>query len=132
VTPWGTDGRHPFFGPTPALLCPQGRPQTALFQACYATHPQAGKGILLRLTLPLESDPALPQTLNHLEATEWIGARLLGAWCHDEKGPTFVTFLPAVLAAPWMIELLSWSTNSRTQWAREVLQPSQTTLPCLN
>jgi hypothetical protein len=125
----GLTGEYPFFGPTPALLCPRGRPQTALFQACCATHPQAGKGILLRLTLPLESDPALPQSLNQQEAAGWSGASLLGAWCHDEKGPTFVTFLPGILVVPWMIELLSWGANSRTEWARGALLPFLMTLP---
>lgn len=39
------------------------------------------------------------------------------------------TFLPAILAVPWMIELLSWGANNRTEWARGALLPFQMTQP---
>ena len=130
AVPWvlataGLDGltaEFPFFGSEPAFLTLEGPARTALFQVnTDAPHPQLGNGVLLRLTLPVDADPV---TLNLAESQEWTAFNQLGAWFHNDRGVSFVTFIPNATFREGLLENLFWHTAARVKWAKETLFPS--------
>lgn len=121
--PAGMTAEFSFSDDVPAALGGKG---TALFQAsAEGSHPQLGSGALLRLTLPVElaADRAalLVGELNAAETREWGRCHLLGAWCTDPTGITFVTFLPAAVHRRGLLEAMVWSMALRARWAKEYL-----------
>lgn len=101
----GLTAEFPFFGNEPApVTALQGKTKswTAFLEVeTTARHPQLGNGILLRLILPIDADPML---LNSAEAQEWTGFNQLGAWFHDNRGVSFVTFIPNAVFRVGLLE----------------------------
>lgn len=125
----GLSAELPFLDDVPAILGGRG---TALLVATAAErHPQLGSGALLRLSLPTlpGADPAdarqgaqLAVDLNRAEPQAWAVAHFLGAWTFQPThGLTFVTFLPAAVYRPRLLDALLWSMAARAQWARSYL-----------
>jgi hypothetical protein len=86
-------------------------------------HPSLGRGLQLRLAIPVEADAAIAQRLNADEARQ-PDAHQLGAWCLDpELGLAFVAFIPSAVWVPNLTRALVYHTAGRNEWAREILFP---------
>jgi hypothetical protein len=131
----GADGltaELPFTGRQPAamreLIGEAGPPETALLRVgTKERHPQLGNGAFFHLALPLNFDrpqaAAIAMRLNHAEATEPSDAHFLGAWCPDRpRGLGFVSFLPAALYRPGLLDVMIMNAGLRARWAREALE----------
>jgi hypothetical protein len=126
----------PFYDDRPAIMT--GRAGTALLIAsAQERHPQLGSGVLLRLTLPdppgggsqeLSQLSEIAHELNRAEAREWAPSHFLGAWCAHSKQPvsgiSFVTFLPAGVHAPGLLQAFILNSGLRARWAKEYLDRS--------
>jgi hypothetical protein len=117
-----------FSDDVPAVLGGSG---TALFTANGTErHPQLGSGALVRLSLPAPEDPSvrdpqraarLASRLNLAEPHEWAMCHFLGGWCTDPNpgiGLSFVTFLPAAVYRPRLLDALVLSMAVRAKWAK--------------
>jgi len=86
-------------------------------------HPRFGNGCLMRLPLPLEIEKVATDNgwleLNRLETATLLGPHLLGSWCSDETGPTFVGFLPNAIHRPNDLINFSMSMARRAQWVSD-------------
>lgn len=86
-------------------------------------HPRLGNGCLMKLTLPLKVDDAAKDNgwlgLNCLETENPLAPHLLGSWCSDKMGPTFVSFLPNVIHRPGDLTNFAMSMASRAKWASD-------------
>ena len=88
-------------------------------------HPQLGDGVLIRLTLPLESSAELANALNLLEARNGANnADQLGGWCEAKTGPVFVSFIPSCLLYWDRLTNSIYDNAIRTQWAKALLAQS--------
>lgn len=89
-----------------------------------AKHPSLGSGLLMRLKLPVEPDPAVAQRLNANECLE-PDSHQLGAWCvDDEHGLMFTGFIPAAAWVPELSRALVYHLSAKNEWARALLFPS--------
>lgn len=91
-------------------------------------HPAYANGVVAALSLPPEAEPVAERAvstsalLNEAEAREPLEFDGLGAWCvHPQAGLAFVSFWPAMLDAPGLLERLAVSSAARARWAREFL-----------
>jgi hypothetical protein len=86
-------------------------------------HPRLGNGCLMTLTLPLPVDDVGKDNnwlgLNSLETGDQPAPHLLGSWCRDDRGPTFVCFLPNVIHLPNDLIHFSMSMARRAQWVSD-------------
>jgi len=87
-------------------------------------HPALGSGLQVRLVLPVRPDVETVQRLNAYEVLE-PDAHQLGGWCLDEeRGVTFVMFVPAAAHAAKLTTALAWHLAARNDWARALLFPA--------
>lgn len=91
-------------------------------------HPRLGAGVIAALALPPDAEPvrermvATSALLNEAEARESTLFDGTGAWCfHPAAGLAFVTFVPALLDAPRLLEHLVWTQATRARWVRGFL-----------
>lgn len=131
----GATGELPFSGSTPsvvqAMLGKKDAPPslTSLFQVMSnAPHPHLGSGALVLLKLGMRlgvgQADSMAMDLNRAEATEQTGFPLIGAWTqdlHSETTLAHVTFLPASLFGPGILEQVAFYSWLRNEWARQRL-----------
>lgn len=91
-------------------------------------HPALGAGLIAALSLPPEAEPvpermvSTAALLNEAEAREPVAFDSLGAWCvHASAGLAWVSFWPALLDGPGLLEELAWTMAARARWARGFL-----------
>lgn len=91
-------------------------------------HPAYANGVVVALSLPPEAEPVAERAvstsalLNEAEVREALEFDTLGAWCvHPQAGLAFVSFWPAMLDAPGLLERLAVASATRARWAREFL-----------
>lgn len=105
---------------------------TALLQAdTDQEHPELGKGLLIRLSLPPEKvnsriDGRLIMDMNSKEQNSQPSGHFLGSWCLGPIGknvqtPVYVTFIPAVACSPGILSNMCVSTLCHGKWAEEYL-----------
>jgi hypothetical protein len=124
----------PFYDDLPAVVT--GRAGTALLTAsAEERHPQLGSGVLLRLSLPdppgagsreLSHLSNIAHELNRAEACEWSASHFLGASCAHARQPvpgiSFVTFLPAGVYVPGLLQAFILGTGVRARGAIRYLE----------
>lgn len=89
-------------------------------------HMQLGKGLLIRLTLPLHTDldcaASTTVDLNIRELAEQPFNAFFGGWCSSPAlMPTFVAFYPNVLFARGYAASIAHQMGLRAKWAASVL-----------
>jgi len=107
---------------------------TALLQVdTKQEHPELGKGLLIRLSLPPERiesqtaiDGRLIMDMNSKEQTSQPSGHFLGSWCLGPVGKNaqtavFVTFIPAIVCKPGILLNMCISTLCHSKWAEEYL-----------
>jgi hypothetical protein len=122
----------PFTGWRPAVMGRMtgepGPPETALLRVdTKARHPQLGSGAFLHLALPVNigqpEAAAIAMRLNRGEATQLADAHFLGAWCPDRpRGLAFVSFMPAAVYRPGLLDVMIMDAGLQARWAREALE----------
>jgi len=109
-----------------------GEDQTSMMTAELGQpHPQLGKGVLVRLNLPLtlDSDDAalLAGYLNQLEIKSLTRAHLLGAWSTDKVSGShtvvFASFIPNVMYKPGLLTQMLMTMGLRLRWVATVVEP---------
>lgn len=100
--------------------------QTSLLRVMAgAKNPRMGNGCLVTLTLPAQADAGTGSSrwleLNELEERSFVRSHLLGSWCPDDRGPTFVQFLPNALYRPGTLTNLVMTAVGRAKWATETV-----------
>jgi len=129
----GTDSvsvEFPFSGDEPAVVrLAQGKMGlvTSLFIAnAGIVHPLLGRGMLLRLILPVtygrEGNFQVAAALNLMEAGDWARCHLNGAWYVDDQSQlVFISFLPISQSISGELANLAFSFARRSVWACGVL-----------
>lgn len=87
-------------------------------------NPRMGNGCLMILTIP-EGDSSrespLWLDLNDQELASYVRAPLLGSWCLEERGTSFVSFFPNAMYQPGLLQNFLIYTINRAAWvARDV------------
>ncbi len=102
--------------------------RTALFTASAEDpHPALGRGVYLRLTLPIEVSGeraiTMARELNQAETHELTFSQFMGAWCSAPRmnSISFVTFLPVPLSKPETLKHFIWSMRARCEWVKQYL-----------
>jgi hypothetical protein len=97
-------------------------------------HPQLGRGVLARLTLPNVMDAQtaveVANILNEAEVSNWDDFRnsgsgeppqFLGAWCQNNNMVSHVTFLPAALMSREALGVMAYSAGQRVFFVRDFM-----------
>ncbi len=98
--------------------------QSTLLQVSTSeVNPRAGRGLLIRTTLPIEGQKAeffrVAMELNETELKSMTRCHFTGSWCAGEHGLTFVSFAPNILSAPSALTNLIWNEVVRAKWVTE-------------
>lgn len=98
-------------------------PGTVLFQASNQDkHPQLGRGCLIKMILPVgENDADVANFLNLLEMSGNNQTHFMGSWCKGPAGITYISFIPAVIYQPYLLNGLFHNFSGKAQWATKFL-----------
>ena len=101
-----------------------GAPRSTLMLDASFQHPGLGSGLLVRLGIPVESDPTIVQKLNAAERVEADGHQL-GGWALDEERAVVCSvFVPSAAHIPNLTRALVYHMAARNEWASELLFPA--------
>ena len=86
-------------------------------------NPTLGRGLLALLRIPSggseEERAGLAVRLNAREKMQYTRTHFAGSWCGDDRGATYVSFLPNLVYAPGLLTNLAAGLVVRARWVAE-------------